>query len=974
MSKTQTKADLQKMCDELGIKYKHSYNKAKLEELIEQARERVADPEPELELRERVADPEPELEIRDPEPERTPSLSTECELELREKPQICYSSDVYFETDIKGTHKPSEDRKITHETIAKWLRENPKTSFLEIVPLSMVRPYFDIEFKKGEIDEKTIPERLGKINAFLKGCSFGAFSIWGYMSKEFKGIDGGLIHPNSKKHLSLHVVFPDAQCEPKYLRDFIKSQNKAELDFMGIDTSVYRNGTSVFRFIGTPKWNDPECDSVGAPIKSFMGNDDVQYCSPIKSNQLITPCGNEDVCLTEDDFEVVEGSSSPIYEPSDSYVITPNERLQLLRDNIDTLDMCHANTGKTKLFNLLGGLYDATNEALDGFKDFLIEHQKITTKACGNWDDVIEKHRGERLNPVGFFVNVLKNNSIPIPRFKRQGLTIDQRIPFSVFIEKWNAISGSYAKRLSAGDNKHNLEEALGKAEREDDEQKVRDIQYKLEAFNVPPEIFKLLRKSLAIVRPDVGHTYIATWMENKTWSITSFESASNSLKHFKGFGTSLFNIVSDTRMSASFTYNDIAFHDENPRHLQIWNKWAANMLPSVDMEKIALTVEFIREVFCSNDDTIYNYFMGWVRYILENVGALTQKAFVLLSQQGTGKTTLCENILMPLFGKDFALSTSRLNSVMGEKNALRENKVFIFVDELVNDDNDRNQAITRGDWDKLKAAITDDSYDLRKMYHDSVSRKNTSNYIFATNHGGAISLDDSDRRYCILDVSDKHIGDVEFWKRLYAEIQTEGYHDALYTYIMTTESFKNGFNVGAPVIETNARKTLMAGNISQIKAFLLSPDVIPECGYIKKNELDKFYAAFRNYAIEEGTPEKYILTKNRFKCSLCNFFEVVRGRYMPNNKLTDELEKALESESEEANATPELDTWEDITIPTERFNIDEFIKEHASKLTMNEGKTEKQIRQRFVYYLTRNDYSFEKDSHTKQKVVAYKE
>ena len=484
--------------------------------------------------------------------------------------------------------------------------------------------------------------------------------------------------------------------------------------------------------------------------------------------------------------------------------------------------------------------------------------------------------------------------------------------------------------------------------------------------------MFRLLRSTFAVI--DADTTYVGKWTKNETWDIKTLESSATLFKRYKGFGTNLYNILSDSKLTASFDYDDVVFHDDNPKHLQLWNGWAANMLPSVDMEKIKLTVDFIKEVFCSNDDKIYNYFMGWVRYILDNPGALTQKAFILISEQGTGKTTLCDNILMPLFGVDFGLSTSRLSSVIGDKNASRENKVFVFVDELINDDNDRNQAMTKKDWAKLKAPITNKTYDLRKMYHDiATNKKNVNNFIFATNQGSAVSLEDSDRRYCILDVNNKYMGNVEYWKCLNNEINTEGYHDALYTYIMNNESFKNGFKVKDPVIETNTRKTLLEANRSQIKSFLLSPGGIPKCGYIeaKPEELNEFYSRFREYTINNGTDEKYIIQKSSFISSMNNYFKLFKGSYIPKDRLLDELEQVLNSEDEDNEEG--IKSWDDLTIPNERFNIDEYIKEHMNKISMfMEGASEKQIRTRFIYYLNNNDYNFEKNNRG-MKVAAYK-
>ena len=128
--------------------------------------------------------------------------------------------------------------------------------------------------------------------------------------------------------------------------------------------------------------------------------------------------------------------------PDNSYSIASAERrIAILKDNVDALDVVHRHEGRNNVFKVLCAIYDATDEALDDFKLFLIEHEKITTKALIAWNqgNTIDILRGDKKwNKIGTFINILKNNNIPIPKRKQvwDALTIPDEFVIDDFIKE----------------------------------------------------------------------------------------------------------------------------------------------------------------------------------------------------------------------------------------------------------------------------------------------------------------------------------------------------------------------------------------------------------------------------------------------------------------------------------------------------------------------------------------------------------
>ena len=90
--------------------------------------------------------------------------------------------------------------------------------------------------------------------------------------------------------------------------------------------------------------------------------------------------------------------------------------------------------------------------------------------------------------------------------------------------------------------------------------------------------------------------------------------------------------------------------------------------------------------------------------------------------------------------------------------------------------------------FDKMKSLITDDTIQIEQKGIDTIVVENYFNLIATTNHKNSIKLDEGDRRYCCLEVSDCHKQDTSCFKRFIEVLDNQNAGNHLYTYFLNYE------------------------------------------------------------------------------------------------------------------------------------------------------------------------------------------
>lgn len=325
----------------------------------------------------------------------------------------------------------------------------------------------------------------------------------------------------------------------------------------------------------------------------------------------------------------------------------------------------------------------------------------------------------------------------------------------------------------------------------------------------------------------DENHTVI-----RKTWSVTGrrFE-----LRFISGsrFDTDLRDIiiredVENKRPISAYqfirrhisylTIRGIAFNA--PPQDRVMNmfrgfKYARTQSNDDDDKAVDSFFDFVREVVCGDNDDhrndIYNYILNWLAFIVQHPGTKTETALVLKGFQGSGKNTFTDVICEVLNGYSVANVTD-INELTGQFNAVVEHKMLLVLNEMKNAGDDR-----LANFNALKSIITDREIRVNEKHQPRRTAENVANLIFCTNNEFPVKIEMSDRRYLVINVSSKRIGDYSYWSSLRSS-WTKGFYGAL-TRRLLERDISNFNTRNIPM--TDAKLSIMNASMSIVDRWI---------------------------------------------------------------------------------------------------------------------------------------------------------
>jgi hypothetical protein len=197
--------------------------------------------------------------------------------------------------------------------------------------------------------------------------------------------------------------------------------------------------------------------------------------------------------------------------------------------------------------------------------------------------------------------------------------------------------------------------------------------------------------------------------------------------------------------------------------------------------------LEYIKSVLCCEDETNYNYLIKWLAWGVQHADMQGEVAVVMRGLKGTGKSTL-GRLMVRLYGRH-GIQITQARHLVGNFNAHLQGKVFLFADEAF-------FAGNRHDEDVLKGLVTESHVQIEKKGIDPVTARNRLQILMSSNRDWVVPVSSDERRYFILDVSDKRIGDKTYWKELNTFIDNGGAEAFLY---LLQHMDLTGFDVRSP-------------------------------------------------------------------------------------------------------------------------------------------------------------------------------
>jgi phage/plasmid-associated DNA primase len=197
--------------------------------------------------------------------------------------------------------------------------------------------------------------------------------------------------------------------------------------------------------------------------------------------------------------------------------------------------------------------------------------------------------------------------------------------------------------------------------------------------------------------------------------------------------------------------------------------------LPEYDIDIIQPFLNFVEEIICDSNKDLYEYFINWFASIIKIPDCKLETAIQLIGEHGIGKNFLT-NVLCKLLGRYAEENICDIEHVTGTFNDIIENKKLIVLNEISSvEDKYRNN-------NKLKSMTTEKTITINKKYVPIRKILNVSNFILASNHYICLVIEEGDRRFVVILVSDKRQQDTEYFEKL-AKMLTPEFYSHLLTF-----------------------------------------------------------------------------------------------------------------------------------------------------------------------------------------------
>jgi hypothetical protein len=182
---------------------------------------------------------------------------------------------------------------------------------------------------------------------------------------------------------------------------------------------------------------------------------------------------------------------------------------------------------------------------------------------------------------------------------------------------------------------------------------------------------------------------------------------------------------------------------------------------------------QFMREIIAAGNIENFNYLLKWMARLVKNPGGERPGVSVVMrGKMGVGKGIFaCQ--YGQLFGSHFLHITNPTHLVHRFNNHLKD-CLLCFVDEGIWAGDKQAEGI-------LKGMITEKHIMVEPKGKDAFQVKNHIHLIFASNNAWVVPAGLEERRFFVLDVSDKRIQDFEYFKAIINQMNNGGREALLY-------------------------------------------------------------------------------------------------------------------------------------------------------------------------------------------------
>ncbi len=192
--------------------------------------------------------------------------------------------------------------------------------------------------------------------------------------------------------------------------------------------------------------------------------------------------------------------------------------------------------------------------------------------------------------------------------------------------------------------------------------------------------------------------------------------------------------------------------------------------------KKVDIVLNHILEVYCSGRKDSYNFLLKWFSNMIR--GNRNNSALYLKGPQGAGKSSIVDDFIRHyVIGLDLCYQGGSA-PLKNNFNSELSGKLMVLFEELENMGKSEWMAVSC----KLKRQITSKTIQIERKGKDMRDETNLNNYILLSNND--CIQDDEGRRYFILDISTKYVGNKDYFKKLHSCFN-DAVGQAFYSYLL---------------------------------------------------------------------------------------------------------------------------------------------------------------------------------------------
>jgi hypothetical protein len=196
-----------------------------------------------------------------------------------------------------------------------------------------------------------------------------------------------------------------------------------------------------------------------------------------------------------------------------------------------------------------------------------------------------------------------------------------------------------------------------------------------------------------------------------------------------------------------------------------VYNLWRGFAVEPADGDW-SVWREHLFNIGANGDPDTYEFILDWFAWMMRYPHRPAETVIVWRGKQGSGKGTIAR-IMGQVVGQHF-VHVYNVKHLVGNFNAHLRDALLVFSDEALWAGDKAGEGI-------LKAMITEPTLLLEPKGRDVYSVPNRIHLLMATNNDWAAPVSVDDRRFCMVDVPDTHIGDEKYFDRLYDSMKNGG-------------------------------------------------------------------------------------------------------------------------------------------------------------------------------------------------------